>query len=53
MAAYCNCGDLADFRVTSPASAEPQDLCGRCATLELAPHATGHRVENVQEDEEP
>lgn len=52
MPAYCTCGDLADFRVTAPGDTQPEILCGRCATMALAPHAPGHRVEELQEDQE-
>ena len=53
MPAYCSCGDLADFRITAPGEAKGEELCGRCATLSLAAHAAEHRVEDIQEDEEP
>ena len=53
MPAHCSCGDLADFRMTAPGQTEAEELCGRCATLALAPHAAGHRVEAIPDDEEP
>lgn len=53
MPAYCRCGNLADFEVTPPGENQAEELCGRCATLALAPHAPDCRVDCLQEDEEP
>ena len=49
-AEYCGCGDLTNFRMTLPGQ-PPQELCGRCATRELAPLA-GATLEDYDPDDE-
>ena len=48
---YCDCGDHADFRITSQSEDAPRTLCGRCAVLLLAEHLSSHQIEHIPDED--
>ena len=48
---HCDCGDHADFRITSPGEDAARTLCGRCAARHVALHLPSHLIEPVPDEE--